>query len=97
MPRWYRIEELLAQVKLLVIPRPGYPLSEADLEPLRQIGASVTIAPIPVPDVSSTAVREYKDTDAVIPPIEAYIHREQLYAWQDAAPENLLTLSRREF
>ncbi|WP_179228433.1 hypothetical protein [Leptolyngbya ohadii] len=35
--------------------------------------------------------------DAVIPPIEAYIHREQLYAWQDAAPENLLTLSRREF
>lgn len=91
LPRWYRMKELFQQVCLLVIPRPGYPLSEADLEPLRQMGANVTIAPIPVPDVSSTDYRETGDAEAVIPPIEAYIHREQLYTWQDAAPKNLLT------
>ncbi|MBD1848677.1 nicotinate-nucleotide adenylyltransferase [Leptolyngbya sp. FACHB-711] len=91
LPRWYCIEELLQQVRLLVIPRPGYPLSEVDLEPLRQMGASVTIASIPVPDVSSTDYRKTRDAEAVIPPIEAYIHREQLYTWQDAAPKNLPT------
>lgn len=95
LPRWYRIEELLQQVKLLVIPRPGYALTDADLEPLHRMGADLSIAQIPVPDVSSTAYREEGDLDAITPPVEAYIHREQLYECQDAAQGNLLTRSRR--
>ena len=93
--RWYRITELLQQVKLLVIPRPGYALTEADLAPLQQMGASVSIAQIPVPDVSSTAYREEGDADIITPPVEAYIHREQLYECQDAAQENRLTRSHK--
>lgn len=95
LPRWYHVEELLDQVKLLVMPRSGYPIGQLDLALLRQMGASVTIADLEVPAVSSTAYREEGDPEIVTPPIEAYIHREHLYECQDAPPENLLTHPRR--
>lgn len=79
LPRWYQIEDLLQQVKLLIVPRPGYVISEADLASLRQVGASLTVADLEVPAVSSTAYRIEGDPEIVTPPIEAYIHREHLY------------------
>jgi nicotinate-nucleotide adenylyltransferase len=91
LAQWYRVEELLQQVRLLVVPRPGYPIAQADLEALQQKGATVEVADLSVPAVSSTAYREEGDPDVVIPPIEDYIHREQLYECQDAPRNNLLT------
>jgi nicotinate-nucleotide adenylyltransferase len=85
LPRWYRIEDLVQQVKLLVVPRPGYALNEAVIHQLRQMGAEVAIANLRAPGLSSTAYRESHDPDMVTPPVEAYIHREQLYACRDAA------------
>lgn len=79
LPQWYRIEVLLQQVRLLVIPRSGYSIKEDDLGELRQMGAQITIADLMGPAVSSTTVRETGEPDAVPPPIKAYIHREQLY------------------
>ena len=89
LPRWYEVAELLRQVELLVVPRPGYALEEDGLEHLRQLGARVALADLTGPDVSSTAYRENGDTHALTPPIEAYIHREHLYKCQDAAPKKL--------
>jgi len=91
LPRWYRADELFRQVKLLVVPRPGYSLEEANLEGLRDLGARVAIADMTGPAVSSTAYREEGDPDILTPPIEEYIHREQLYEWQDAPRKRLLT------
>jgi nicotinate-nucleotide adenylyltransferase len=87
LPRWHRLGELLQQVKLLIVPRPGYAINEPDLASLRQMGASVTIADVEVPAVSSTAYREEGDPEIVTPPIEDYIHREHLYECQDTSPE----------
>ncbi len=84
LPRWYRVEDLLRQVQLLVVPRPGYAVEQAGIERLRQMGAKIAIASVTGPDVSSTAYRENGDREALTPPVEAYIHREQLYACQDA-------------
>ena len=89
LPRWYAVEELLRQVELLVVPRPGYALDEDSLESLRQLGARCAIADLTGPDVSSTAYRENGDTHALTPPIEAYIHREHLYKCEDAAQKRL--------
>jgi nicotinate-nucleotide adenylyltransferase len=89
LPRWYKAEELFRQVQLLVVPRPGYSVNDADLQRLRQLGAKVAIADLTGPDVSSTAYRENGDTQALTPPIQAYIHREHLYKCQDAAKERL--------
>lgn len=78
---WYRINDLLKQIQLLVVPRPGYPLSKADLEQLESIGAKVAIADLNTPPVSSTEYRERGDkTNITPPPIQAYINREHLYA-----------------
>ena len=86
MPRWYQIEKLLKQVQLLVVPRPGYEIDEAGVEELRMLGGQVAIADLKAPAVSSTAYRENGDKEVITPPVEDYIHKEQLYACQDAAP-----------
>ncbi|HEY9876037.1 MAG TPA: nicotinate-nucleotide adenylyltransferase [Candidatus Obscuribacterales bacterium] len=89
LPRWYRVEDLLQQVQLLVVPRPGYSIDEAGLETLRQLGAMIAIADLTAPSVSSTAYRKNGDTQALTPTVEAYIHREQLYECQHAAQKRL--------
>jgi nicotinate-nucleotide adenylyltransferase len=91
LSRWYRAKDLFEQVKLLVVPRPGYPLHDSDLEQLRHQGANVAIADMTGLPVSSTAYREAGDPNAITPPVEAYIHREQLYECQDEFPKSLPT------
>lgn len=87
LPRWYHIETLLKQVKLLVIQRPDCPITPADLEPLQQLGAEAAIAPLVMRvSVSSTAYREKGDATALSPSVTAYISQEHLYEWQNAAP-----------
>jgi len=87
LPRWYQIEQLLQQARLLIIPRKGYSLDSKALEQLRQLGAEVAIADLTVPATSSTAYRESRDHDALTNTVEAYIHREQLYECHDATAE----------
>jgi len=73
LPDWYKIEELLREVALLVVPRPGYGVEEANLERLRQLGAKVEIADLEGPDVSSTAYRQRGDASNLTPAIKDFI------------------------
>ncbi|MBO3457518.1 nicotinate-nucleotide adenylyltransferase [Aetokthonos hydrillicola Thurmond2011] len=79
LPRWYRFEDLLQQVQLLVIPRPGYAIDELSLEKVRMLGAKIEIANFTGPEVSSTEYRNNGDRKALAPPVFAYIHRQHLY------------------
>ncbi|HTL88536.1 MAG TPA: nicotinate-nucleotide adenylyltransferase [Leptolyngbya sp.] len=79
LAKWYRVQELLQRVRVLVIPRSRYPFETEDLERLVALGARASIAPATVPDVSSTAYREGCDLSGVTTSIQAYIDREQLY------------------
>lgn len=79
LPSWYRVADLLPQVKLLVVPRPGYTIDREGLDRLLSMGAIVEIANINVPAVSSTAYREAGDSKALTPSIQEYIDRQQLY------------------
>ncbi|MBW4632036.1 MAG: nicotinate-nucleotide adenylyltransferase [Iphinoe sp. HA4291-MV1] len=79
LPRWYRIEDLLQQVQLLVIPRPRYPIDESNLQVVQKLGGKVTVANFIGPDVSSTAYRENGDREALTPLVVDYIQREHLY------------------
>lgn len=90
LPRWERVEELMQQVKLLVIPRPNYDIQETNLSSLRELGADVAIANISGLPVSSTDYRETCDSDLLAPPIEEYVYREKLYACQNGAPKKLM-------
>ncbi|HYW18544.1 MAG TPA: nicotinate-nucleotide adenylyltransferase [Nodularia sp. (in: cyanobacteria)] len=88
LPRWYRIEDLLQQVQVLVVPRPGYTIDEYSLEGVQNLGGNIAIASLTGIDVSSTAYREHGDTQALTPPIVAYIHQEHLYKCQDATTKS---------
>ncbi|MGB3509337.1 MAG: nicotinate-nucleotide adenylyltransferase [Microcoleaceae cyanobacterium] len=89
LPRWYKIKELLEKVGLLIVPRPGITIKEADLQQLTELGAELEIASLEVPNVSSSAYREQGDSNTITPPIKDYIYREQLYQWQDATKEKV--------
>jgi len=78
LTQWYRIEVVLSQVQLLVIPRPGYPLEAQDLQQLQQKG-TIAIADFTGPDMSSTAYRDQGNGFGLTPSVKAYIHQEGLY------------------
>lgn len=78
--QWYRIEELLSEVSILIIPRPGYPINSADLQALEELGGTYEIADLNAPDTSSSSYRKHGDEGVLIRPIQDYIHQEQLYA-----------------
>ena len=75
---WYRIEELLQQVKLLIVPRIGYDITEQDLTSLSKIG-EFAIATLNAPQVSSSTYRLQKDSNLVVPAVENYILQNNLY------------------
>lgn len=82
LSRWYHIQDLLQQVQLLVIPRPGYIIDNSSLENVKQMGAKIAIANLIGLDVSSTAFREQGDINTLTPPVVAYIHQQHLYKCQ---------------
>lgn len=79
--RWYRAEELLAQVPLLVVPRSGYVVDAQDYSRLQQMGACVRLAKFIPPAISSTAYRQGLDRDGDIIPavVQEYIQRQNLF------------------
>lgn len=91
IPSWYRAKELLQRVKLLVIPRPGYDICQDDIDHLRHIGGDVAIANMTGLPVSSTAYREARDPNSVIPLVQDYIHQQQLYECQETSRNTLPT------
>ncbi|NEO84477.1 MAG: nicotinate-nucleotide adenylyltransferase [Spirulina sp. SIO3F2] len=79
LPHWYRIQELLNRIELLVIPRPGYPITMGDRIQLTQLGARHTIADLTPPAVSSSRYRKRGDRTVVHPEVAAYIDAQHLY------------------
>lgn len=76
---WYGIEELFTQVKILIIPRPGYSIAEIDLEKIARIGGKYAIASLNAPQVSSTAYRQERDLQVITPAVQNYITQKHLY------------------
>jgi nicotinate-nucleotide adenylyltransferase len=84
IPTWYQADRLLSQVHLLVIPRPGAPIDDADRHRVEALGSSITIAPILGLPISSSAYRS-GDRQTVSPGVAHYIQTHQLY---DLCPES---------
>ncbi|MFN7895768.1 MAG: nicotinate-nucleotide adenylyltransferase, partial [Cyanobacteriota bacterium] len=48
IPHWRQADQLLANVRLAVAPRQGWPLQQPDLERLRQAGAKIELLPLQI-------------------------------------------------
>ncbi|MFZ9737736.1 MAG: nicotinate-nucleotide adenylyltransferase [Prochlorotrichaceae cyanobacterium] len=79
LPRWYRSQELLGQVQLLIVPRPGFPLHDRDLQALKALGTQVQIAQWQGLAVSSTAFREAGDPEPLTDLVYHFIRQHHLY------------------
>lgn len=91
LPRWYRADDIFAAVKILVMPRPGYPITADHLDNLRQHQARVEVADLPVAvDVSSTQYRQ-EDEVELPPAIQTYIAQNHLYSCPENSKKKLLT------
>jgi nicotinate-nucleotide adenylyltransferase len=80
LPRWYRASELLAQVKLLIVPRTGNNIEPNDLQILTDLGAHIAIAPLATPPISSTVVRNSHSIQGLTPKVAKYIYQHDLYS-----------------
>jgi nicotinate-nucleotide adenylyltransferase len=88
IPRWYRAKDLLQQVRLLIFPRPGYPLQSETLRQLKVMAGTWDVADYVPPAVSSSEYRNGGMQKAVIPIIGDYIASQGLYQ-SEATPKNL--------
>ena len=82
--RWQGGTELLRQVNLLVIPRPGWQLRPEMLQRLADLGCQLQLVEeLSTLAVSSTAMRQTSDIAdlrmGLTPAVEEYIDRHQLY------------------
>jgi nicotinate-nucleotide adenylyltransferase len=80
LPQWYRANELLTQVKLLIVPRTGNQIEQTDLQRLTDIGAQIAIAPLSTPIISSTAIRNSHSIHGMTPSVAKYIQQHNLYS-----------------
>lgn len=80
MSKWYRVRELLTQVKLLIVPRTGNKIESTDLQILTDLGAQIEIAPLSTPIISSTVIRNSHLIQGVAPSVATYIHQHNLYS-----------------
>jgi nicotinate-nucleotide adenylyltransferase len=81
LPQWYQAAELLAQVKLLIVPRTGSEIEPTSLERLVELGAQISIAPLATPAISSTIIRTNRSAhiQGLTPAVSAYIQQQGLY------------------
>jgi nicotinate-nucleotide adenylyltransferase len=83
LPQWYRIGELLTQVKLLIVPRTGNQIEASDLQILTDLGAKISIAPLSTPPISSTIIRNSHSIEGLTPKVATYIQHHHLYSNSD--------------
>lgn len=91
LPQWHRSVDVMRWAKILVFPRPGYPLQDEDLHELRLQGAQVAIAtPLSQHHISSSTLRQgcLGRPDEIPAVVQAYIHQNNLYP----CPENTPTI-----
>ncbi|WP_298612927.1 nicotinate-nucleotide adenylyltransferase [uncultured Thermosynechococcus sp.] len=80
LPQWYQAEKLLAQVNLLVLQRPGVVIDPPDWQAVEQLCSHVELADYRGPAVSSTAYRQQRDEQQLLPAIAQYIQQQGLYS-----------------
>ena len=88
LPSWYKAETLFQTVNILVVPRPGYDLSDGVLLEVQAHGGKIAIADIPETfDISSTYYRRTDDPGALSKSVKAYIDQNNLYPCAESSRE----------
>jgi len=79
MQSWYKIKDLVQQVKILIVPRLGYEIETQSLENLSKLGGKYAVAQFYIPDISSSNYRQQGDQTMLTEAVANYIHQKRLY------------------
>lgn len=85
---WYRVEELLNKVHLLIITRPQYEIKKQSLELLSDLGAKYKLAEFEIPDVSSSGYRQHKNSSFLPHSVAQYVEKYDLYSSSSLTVDN---------
>jgi nicotinate-nucleotide adenylyltransferase len=77
--RWYKAEQLWSNVKVLIIPRDGYQITEEDIKKIEEQSLGCTVAQCHTPAFSSTDYRRYHDQQVLTDSVKGYIQKHNLY------------------
>jgi nicotinate-nucleotide adenylyltransferase len=79
LPRWRQSGEWLPGCRLAIAPRQGWPLTQAAVEQLRQLGAATQILDLQVPASASSGLRALGDHRQLPPELLPLLRRQDPY------------------
>jgi nicotinate-nucleotide adenylyltransferase len=86
IPQWRQAAEVLKRCRLAVVPRVGWPLNEATASTLQQLGARLSVLPLPVPASASSALREQPDPTQIPRAVWPLVREHNLYGLEQPQP-----------
>jgi nicotinate-nucleotide adenylyltransferase len=86
IPQWRQAAEVLKRCRLAVVPRVGWPLNEATASTLQQLGARLSVLPLPVPASASSALREQPDPTQIPRAVWPLVREHNLYGLDQPHP-----------
>ena len=83
VPKWLNAKSILSKVRIAIAMRDGWPISEIQLEEIKNLGGEIEILPFKIPESSSSKFRERPQKVLVPQEIVPLLLEENLYGLAD--------------
>ena len=83
VPKWLNAKSILSKVRIAIAMRDGWPISEIQLEEIKNLGGEIEILPFKIPESSSSKFRERPQKVLVPQEIVPLLLKENLYGLAD--------------
>ena len=84
VPKWLNAKSILSKVRIAIAMRDGWPISEIQLEEIKNLGGEIEILPFKIPESSSSQFRERPQKVLVPQEIVPLLLEENLYGLADS-------------
>ena len=83
VPKWLNAKSILSKVRLAIAMRDGWPISDAQLAKIENLGGKIEILPFTIPESSSSKFRERPQKILVPKELVPLLLEENLYGLAD--------------
>ena len=79
VPKWLNAKSILSKVRIAIVMRDGWPISDIQLEEIKNLGGEIEMLPFKIPKSSSSNFRERPQEDLVPQELVPFLLEENLY------------------
>ena len=83
VPKWLNAKSILSKVRIAIAMRDGWPISDIQLEEIKNLGGEIEILPFKIPESSSSKFRERPQKVLVPQELVPLLLEENLYGLAD--------------